>query len=107
MKHATGIPDRIAYKKPRPGGPRSAVPPCMIVSWGAGWPRQAQSMGRFEHGRSSFNDHVRDDDKDNDPRDRAGQKTQCTKHFLSHLGGTVGFVPKETAPARWYLLEPN
>jgi hypothetical protein len=27
-------------------------------------------MGRFEHGRSSFNDHVRDHDKDNDPRDR-------------------------------------
>jgi hypothetical protein len=57
-------------------------------------------MGRLEHGRSSFNDHVRDNDKDNDPRDRAGQKTQCTKHFLSHLGGTVGFVPKETAPAQ-------
>jgi len=37
-------------------------------------------MGRFEHGRSSFDDHVRDNDKDNDPRDRAGQKTQCTKH---------------------------
>jgi hypothetical protein len=33
-----------------------------------------------EHGRSSFDDHVRDNDKDNDPRDRAGQKTQCTKH---------------------------
>jgi hypothetical protein len=43
-------------------------------------------MRRFEHDRSSFNDHVRDNDKDDDPRDRAGQKTQCTKH--DYLAGT-------------------
>jgi hypothetical protein len=37
-------------------------------------------LQKEEHARSSFNDHVRDNDKENDPRDRAGQKTQCTKH---------------------------
>jgi hypothetical protein len=99
MKHATGIPDRIAYKKPGPGGPRSAVPPCMIVSWGAGWPRQAQSMGRFEHGRSSFNDHVRDNDKDNDPRDR-GRFRYLGLHGLSAGGALSGFTARRLAIAR-------
>jgi hypothetical protein len=37
-------------------------------------------LQKEEHARSSFNDYVRFNDKDNDPRDRAGQKTQCTKH---------------------------
>src|ERR1700738_4009661 len=100
MKHATGIPDRIAYKKPGPGGPRSAVPPpCMSVSWGAGWPRQAQSMGRFEHGRSFFNDHVRDNDKDNDPRARAGQKNTMYKAFSESPGGHRGFRSKRNGPS--------
>jgi hypothetical protein len=39
-----------------------------------------RALQKEEHGRSSFNDHVRDNDKDDDPRDRAGQKTQYTQH---------------------------
>src|ERR1700732_5287740 len=65
----------------------------MIVSWGARWPRQAQSMGWIEHGRSSFNDHVRDNDKDNDPRDR-GRFRYLGLHGLSAGGALSGFTAR-------------
>jgi hypothetical protein len=53
-------------------------------------------MGRFEHGRSSFNDHVRDNDKDNDPRDR-GRFRYLGLHGLSAGGALSGFTARRLA----------
>jgi hypothetical protein len=73
----------------RPASPKSCSETFFTTDYFGSLPRKPilQGVGhgfrplqKEKHGHSSFNDHVRDNDKDNDPRDRAGQETQCTKH---------------------------